>query len=261
MLETVCKTTRPKQDALKKVVQYIKATFAFAMKKGYCTSNPAQSADPSDYYKDCDLTRKSAEEKEFSEHELTLLHDDLMKDASNPRALMTLLAMETGMCPGELAAIHKSDVENEFLHIHRQQILDKKADTGQRYYEVPYTKDEKMRPHGGRRFPITLRIRSVLALTAQIPGESEYLFHDPDSEEAVKKDTYCKYLARHCRTLGFTTTNNHAFRVALNSRLIAEGFSPADRALLLGHAVETNERNYSVADSRRLTDISRRMQA
>lgn len=116
-----------------------------------------------------------------------------------------------------------------------------------------------MHPDGGRKFPITPNVKQIIALANEIPGESEYLFHDPDCSEAIKKDTYCKYLARHCRKLGISTTNNHAFRVAMNSKLIAMGYSPADRALLLGHAVETNERNYSVVDSRHLDEIRARM--
>ena len=37
------------------------------------------------------------------------------------------------------------------------------------------------------------------------------------------------------------------------------GFSPAERAYILGHAVETNERNYSVTDTRRRYDMRDRI--
>ena len=52
---------------------------------------------------------------------------------------------------------------------------------------------------------------------------------------------------------------NHAFRVAFNRRLHEMGLSPSDRALILGHSVETNERHYSFTDSRRLETIRQRM--
>lgn len=257
MFRNVTQKNHPKPEALKKAVQHVKATFEFARKQKYCTSNPAVYLDPQDYYKDCDLNKKTDDEKEFSEKELSLLSDDLMKHTDNPRALMGLLAKETGMREGELAAIHRSDVDDEYIHIHRQQVLKKKQNgQSQRYYEVTYTKDERMHPHGGRKFPVTDQIRKIVELADKIPGKSEYLFHDPGNAEPVKKDTYCKYLHKHCKKLGFETTNNHAFRMALNSRMIAKGLSPADRALLLGHSVETNERHYSLADPRRLEDIS-----
>ena len=47
--------------------------------------------------------------------------------------------------------------------------------------------------------------------------------------------------------------------MALNSKLISEGYSPAERSLLLGHSVETNERHYSLTDRRTLGDIRSRM--
>ncbi len=54
-------------------------------------------------------------------------------------------------------------------------------------------------------------------------------------------------------------TNNHAFRIAFNSRLIDLGFNARERALVLGHAVETNERFYSKRDERTLDNIIRRV--
>ena len=66
-------------------------------------------------------------------------------------------------------------------------------------------------------------------------------------------------LRRACEKLGFDTKNNHAFRIAFNSTLIEKGLSSADRALILGHAVQTNEHHYSVSDRRRLEGIRQKM--
>ena len=74
----------------------------------------------------------------------------------------------------------------------------------------------------------------------------------------VTKDSYILNLRRRCRRLGCIPTNNHAFRIAFNSRLIEMGFSSSDRALILGHEVQTNEAHYSLTDSRRLEDISKK---
>ena len=43
--------------------------------------------------------------------------------------------------------------------------------------------------------------------------------------------------------------------MAFNSRLIALGFSASDRALLLGHEVQTNESCYSLTDNRKLLQL------
>ena len=47
--------------------------------------------------------------------------------------------------------------------------------------------------------------------------------------------------------------------MSFNARLIDLGFSPSERALILGHEVQTNENNYSLTDKRRLEDIKSRL--
>ena len=51
-------------------------------------------------------------------------------------------------------------------------------------------------------------------------------------------------------------TNNHAFRMSLNSNVfIPLGLPATERARLLGHSVETNLRYYSFAGKDSLDDI------
>ena len=129
----------------------------------------------------------------------------------------------------------------------------------QSYREVSYSKVERQHPHDGRWFPITPEIEEILNLAGQLPGESDHLFHDK-AGKPVTPDTYGYHLRQAGDRLGIETSHNHAFRVAVNSKLIEKGFSASDRAMLLGHSVETNERHYSVTDKRRLEDIRQKMQ-
>jgi hypothetical protein len=56
--------------------------------------------------------------------------------------------------------------------------------------------------------------------------------------------------------LGFQVTNNHAFRMSLNSNVfIPLGIPVTERARLLGHSVETNEKYYSYARKNSMQDI------
>lgn len=178
---------------------------------------------------------------------------DAIKEPLNPRALMTLMAKETGLRSGEQAALHKSDIKGDYIHVHRQQRKDKEDGRSQLFFEVPYTKEERMNPHDGRHVPITEECRKAIELALKLPGESEYLFHDKG--KMVSKDSYLQNLKRRCRRLGIQTTNNHAFRMAFNLRMINLGFSSSDRALILGHEVQTNEAHYSLTDKRRLEQI------
>ena len=59
--------------------------------------------------------------------------------------------------------------------------------------------------------------------------------------------------------MGINITNNHAFRHALNDRMINSGLSSAERALILGQKASTNERYYSHTDKRALKSIRSRL--
>ncbi len=208
----------------------------------------------------CNCSQKANELKEFSKEELDLIKQDVLKEIHRPRAIMTLLAMETGMRAAELPALHKSDIGDDYIHVHRQQIRGKNDITGKEFFfEVPYTKDERLHPHDGRYIPITKECREVLDYANIIEGDSEYLFHEKNSSSMISKDSYEYNLRRRCKRLGTLPKNNHAFRIAYNSRLIELGFSASDRALILGHEVQTNEAHYSLTDKRRLDVIKDRL--
>ena len=250
--------TKPKETALRKMLQLLNQVFKYGMSQKLCFENPAEYITHDDYVKDCDLSKKRDEERAFSEEECTKLRNEALKYPKNPRSLMRLLSMATGMRAGELSALLWEDVLDDFIHVHRQQILDKSS-SHQAFYDVEYTKDERKHPHGGRYIPRTSEINEVIELAKQLAGESDYVFHDKAGEQ-ISKTSYELHLRRACDRLGIDTSNNHAFRIAFNSKLIEKGLSPADRALILGHAVQTNEHHYSVSDKRRLDTIRQKMQ-
>ncbi|MBP5309006.1 MAG: tyrosine-type recombinase/integrase [Lachnospiraceae bacterium] len=250
--------TKPKPVSLKRLLQLLRAVFDYAIRKKICIDNPLRYILAQDYYKYCDLNVKTDEEKAFSSEELTRLSEDAEKNLGNPRVLMALLAKETGMRVGELCALHTEDISSDFIHVHRQQVI-AEGKNSKTMEEVPYTKDERLHPHNGRFIPITDEARRVINLAQKIPGKSPYLFHDIGSEKMIAKDGYIHNLKRRCKRLGCVPTNNHAFRMAFNSKLINYGFSASDRALILGHEVQTNETHYSLTDKRKLEDIKNRL--
>ncbi len=162
-----------------------------------------------------------------------------------------LFAVLTGVRSGELCALQWKDIEDECIHIHAQQLSDEKEDGGTLYYYVPYTKNEKGVSEDGRDFPLTKKIKALLSEIKEKQNArnivSEFVFCHEDGEW-IKTDAYETFLRRLCRSRGFDITNNHAFRMSLNSNvLIPMGISVADRAAMLGHSIETNLKYYSFA--------------
>lgn len=245
--------SKPKVEAFKKTLQLIKAVFNYGREKKLCDANPAEFINYTDYASQCDLETRSNEERSFSDEEIVLLREHALKNQSNPHAVTMLIAMETGMRVGELAALKKSDIVDGFLHVHSQQLLDNSSGS-RRHVDIGHTKDQKQRPRGGRYVPITPACAQALQIAENLPGESEYILHNKDGN-AILKDSYMQYLKRTCKRLGIPITHNHAFRVAFNARLISANIDGNDRCLILGHSMQTNERHYSFSDQRRLNRI------
>ena len=86
---------------------------------------------------------------------------------------------------------------------------------------------------------------------------SEWVFCKEDGTWTTTV-AYYESLYKICiEKLGLGLSNNHAFRIALNSYvLIPMGLNPAERARILGHSVKTNLENYTFSrDKEYLNEI------
>ena len=236
---------KPREEALKKHLQLLRQIFDYGIHRKICFDNPVNFILASDYANKCELQKKRDEERAFSKKELESIRQDCMMHLKDPFALMTLASSYSGLRAGELPVLRKSDDLGDFLHVHRQQRKEK-DNNGHQF------------PHNGRLVPITPELREVLNYANTLPGESEYIFHDKKGGP-LQADSYEQNLRRRCKRLEISTSNNHAFRIAYNSKLIELGFSAAERALILDHEVQTNENSYSVTDKRQLVDIRNRL--
>ena len=236
---------RPKKDAMHHMICDLKKVFWFARKQHSITSSPEETLDYRDYRQFTDRRKKREEDTYFTVEETEKIRQHEWKCIDNPRALITLLCIETGMRADEPVALHKEDIHEGFIDIHRQQIRLDHVKPYQ-FVDVDFTKDTRTSEYTSRYFPITPRIQEIIDAALKLPGESVYLFHDAEGD-MIKKDSYELYLRRHIPSLGITgKTNNHAFRKGLNTNvLIPKGIPVNERSALLGHTVRTNERNYS----------------
>ena len=163
---------------------------------------------------------------------------------------MVLLAIETGMRAAELCALKWADISKNAIHIHEQQLTKRGKGNTANYY-ADWTKDEKGVSRGGRYYPITNNITAILNEIRAIQEEknikSEYVFCKLDGDW-IKIGSYHAWLREFMKRIDLPVTNNHAFRMSLNSNvLIPLGIPVTDRARLLGHSVDTNLQHYSFA--------------
>ncbi len=247
---------RPIESAFKAYKGILNLIFCYALEYDIISVNPVQFLKNAIYLKGCDRTKAKPEDKILSPEEIACVIHAVRERMTQKRyhgyfinGYAILLSIETGMRVGELCALKWSDIKDNVIHIHAQQLMYK--DNGRNYYYVGWTKDEKGRSQGGREFPITDKIRSILTeireLQSSLDIESEFVFCNTDGRWIYAK-AYEDCLRGLCKALGLNVTNNHAFRMSLNSNvLIPLGIPVTERAQLLGHSVETNQKYYSYA--------------
>ena len=73
---------------------------------------------------------------------------------------------------------------------------------------------------------------------------SEYLFCIPNGEHMVP-EAYERFVKNAFATAGVIGKTSYTFRRTVNNRMEEAGFTPSERAFLLGHTPETNIRFYT----------------
>lgn len=255
----------PKQKAFLSFKGVLNLAFSYAYTHKLISDNPVAYIKNKPYMKSCDIRKAKPEEKILSVEEIELLKSEVRRRMAMKKygsyyinGYAMLFAIETGVRVGELCALKWSDISTNAIHIHSQQ-LKRLVEGETEYYLVPYTKNEKGESEDGRDFPLTKKLKSLLAEIKQKQTErdieSEFIFCHEDGEW-IKTDAYITFLRRLCQSKNFNVTNNHALRMSLNSNvLIPMGISVADRAAMLGHSIETNLRHYSFAQKNYLDNV------
>lgn len=255
----------PKQKVFFSYKGVLNLIFDYAYAHGIITTNPVAMIKNKPYMKSCDTRKARPEEKILSPEEIDSIKEEVRHRMSLKKwgsyyinGYAVLFAIETGVRVGELCALKWSDITENSIHIHAQQ-LDTKENGKKVYYYDTCTKNEKGISEDGREYPLTRNISSLLTELRTKQNElgikSEYIFCHEDGDW-IKKDAYLTFLRRLCQSKGFSVTNNHALRMSLNSNvLLPMGISVADRAAMLGHSIQTNLQYYSFAQKDYLDNV------
>lgn len=259
-------TVKVKKKAFLDYKSVLNVIFDYAMLKDIITVNPLAKFKNKAFLKECDCSKAVSEDKIFSESEIADIKAKVRCYMGYDRyngyfinGYAILLSIETGMRVAELPALKWSDIKNNYIHIHSQQLSNKRKG-GKEYYLANWTKDEKGVSKGGRQFPLTREIKDLLdelKTIQKIKGiHSEFVFCNTNGEW-IKSDAYITCLRRLLKSMGFDITNNHAFRMSLNSNILAGKLNlpVAKRAELLGHSVETNMKYYTYATKDDMDDL------
>ena len=254
-IQEVTQRLAPTKKRLYKFKGVLNLVFRYAIdpERRYISVNPVPDTNRA-YVKNCTPTSAKPEDKAFQPDEVTLIREFLWKRVNllkyDVNGYAILFASETGCREAEIPALKWSDILDKLIHVHAQ-LNDHVVDGQKQYYYNPTTKNEKGISRDGRYIPITGEIRKILLELREkqknLGIDSEWVFAKEDGEW-ITTAGYYEALYRLCKKLGLKLTNNHAFRIALNSYVfIPMGLDVATRAKILGHSVDTNLKYYTFA--------------
>lgn len=254
-------------NRLKSLRTILNLIFDYALENEIIFNNPFLKFNIKEYQKLCRTTFKAPEDEVLTAEELEKVKNEMRSRISSPRnkgyfanAFLGLFAIETGGRIGELCALKWSDINFEKRHytIHAQQGLNRLT---REYFYDSSTKDEKGVSAGGRKCPLFANAYELLVEIKQKQAErgihTEFVFARQNGEW-VLAETYEKWLHDLMDKLNIKLTGNHVFRKTLNSNTyIPAGISDIDRAAILGHSVETNNKYYTYYSDEQLDRIRR----
>lgn len=252
-LQATVKKTTPTIKRFLKLKGLLNLVFSYALEVQIIANNPVPQNN-NVYTKNCQVATRRPEEKAFQPEDLKRIQDYLWERVEkltyDVNGYAILMASFTGMREAEIPALKWDDVKENYLHIHAQ-LNDEIRDGKKCYYYNPSTKNEKGISRDGRKFPITSEMRKILDALMdkqqRLGIDSEWVFAKKDGSWTTTV-AYSASLYKVCKKLNLKLSNNHAFRMALNSYVfIPKGIEAPDRARLLGHSVETNLSHYTFA--------------
>ena len=254
-IQTVSASKAPSKKRFYKFKGILNLAFEYACdpERRFIEFNPVPSKNKA-YAKNFTPTSRKPEDKAFQPDEVELIRTHLWervhKERYDVNGYAILFSSETGVREGEIPSLKWSDITGNAIHIHSQQ-NDEHRDGKKVFYYNPTTKNEKGISSNGRYIPITNRIRAILDELKEKQNDlgiiSEWVFCKEDGSW-ITTVSYYESLYRVTKKLGLKLSNNHAFRMALNSYVyVPMGLPVTERAKLLGHSVETNLKYYTFA--------------
>lgn len=217
------------------------------------------------YKKNLMVSDDKPEDKAFQPEEVELIRNYLWKRVARLKydvnSYAILFSSHTGVRQGEIPSLKWEDIGERLIHIHSQQ-NDHITESGKEYYYNPTTKNEKGESQNGRYIPLTKEVKHILdelkSKQETLGIHSEWVFAKEDGNW-ITTVGYYESLYKVCvDKLKLKLSNNHAFRIALNSYvLIPMGIEAPERARILGHSVETNLKHYTFSrDKEYLSEIA-----
>ena len=198
----------------------------------------------SQFFNDLQLSRTIFAHKKQDKRMQVFADDEIQKlktwiyENKNVGRLGVLFACQTGLRTAELAALKYSDIDDQKIHVQRQEIR-YKDDDGRTIHEiVQYTKTES----GDRYIILTDSAKNTLREIRKL-NNYDYLMTKPDGVK-LKCDAFDRLLYTACKKSGIERRSMHKLRKTFGTMLIDAGTKDSVVMELMGHSDIMTTRKY-----------------
>lgn len=185
---------------------------------------------------------KYAEKEVFTENEIKLMVKYINSKETKIRELGILLAIYTGMRPGELSALKPSDIikGDRTIHVQRSEVKykDKNGKT------VISVKNFPKSDAGDRYLLLNDRAYDTVKKILRLSPFNEYLFQDEKTHKRITENGFNHKLSRICSAVGIPIRTMHKLRKTYGTTLIDHGVDDSIITEQMGHADIKTTRQY-----------------
>lgn len=198
------------------------------------------------FFGDIQIPKKAFHKRKISDEEAVFTDEEVEKIisyiADRPESLVNygiLLAFQTGLRVGELAALKLSDVHENVLHISRTEII-YKDDAGKYVYEV---RESPKTEAGNRDVILTPEALRIIKQIRRLNPFGEYMFMRKGNR--VKEKTFSNKLRQICEHVGIHPCSIHQVRKTYASKLLQAKVDAQTVVKQMGHeSLSTTVNNY-----------------
>ncbi len=185
---------------------------------------------------------KCAEKEVFTEQEIKAMVRYMESRELKARELGILLAIYTGMRPGELSALKPSDIrkDDRTIHVQRSEVKYK----GSNGKTVIGVKDFPKSDAGDRYLLLNDKAFEAAKKILRINPFGEYLFQDEKTQKRITENGFNHKLSRICSAVGIPVRTMHKLRKTYGTSLIDHGVADSVITEQMGHADIKTTRQY-----------------
>lgn len=242
---TILEQNELKSKAFYNMCGLLKQSLQYAIDAEYIDKNPYRTKVNKKKFKTTSKKPAEYEVYQLEEKELIIqeMERRLQNNPKNTAPLAIILDFELGTRKGEILAISESDINNGWVHIHKQVVekfdltdITKIKSIG--FEVVNYTKSsdgDRWLPLSEKAIDIIRRIRNINCKYNNI--YEDYLF--VTNGHIMYPDAIDAQIKRGCEHIGINVKTMHKIRKTYGSTLLHNGVNISAVKDMLGHADET----------------------